>query len=179
MSEYVTRAIVLGFRDSKEHDKVFDLYTESFGRIRVRAPGGRKIVSKLSPHLDVMNLATVKVVEKNALTLTDAILENNFQSLKSNPVSFGKALRALRALSFLSPEAVPDQTLWNFLLDSLGAGTMNPVEMVSVLGYDPRHASCELCGGKDVAFFDEGNQGFLCEPCSSKVKGNHLLYLER
>lgn len=179
MSEYVTKAIVLGFRDSKEHDKIFDFYTEAFGKIRVRAPGGRKIVSKLSPHLDVMNLATVKVVEKNALTLTDAMLENDFSSLKRDTAFFAKALRALRVISSFSPEAVPEPALWRFIANSLAGGTMDLVELISLLGYDPRHASCELCGGNAVAFFDEGNQGFLCESCSSKVKGNHLLYLER
>lgn len=178
MSEYVTQAIVLGFRESREHDKIFDFYTEDFGRIRVRAPGGRKIVSKLSPHLDVGNLATVKIVEKNALTLTDAIMKDDFRSSKEKKDFFPRVLRAASLLRTLAPEAVPDPDLWNLLLESLQSGIVDFVAILSVLGYDPRHASCVVCGNGDISFFDEMNQEFVCDSCSSKMKENNLLYLE-
>ncbi len=178
MSEYVTKAVVLGFKDSKEHDKIFDFYTEDLGRVRVRAPGGRKIVSKLSPHLDICNLATVKIVEKNALTLTDAVVEDDFKISKGKEGFFAKALRAVNVLRTISPEAVPDPALWNFLVDSLRSGTFDFVALISVLGYDPRHASCAWCGTADIAFFNEGSQEFLCEPCGSKINENTLLYLK-
>ena len=178
MSEYVTRAIVLGFKNSKEHDKIFDFYTEDLGRVRVRAPGGKKIVSKLSPHLDTCNLATVKIVEKNALTLTDAVVEDDFRASKGKEGFFAKALRAASVLRAISPEAVPDPALWNLFVHSLQSGAFDLVALISVLGYDPRHASCTWCGASDIAFFNEGSQEFLCESCGSKINENNLLYLK-
>ncbi len=178
MSEYVTKAIVLGFQESKEHDRIFDFYTEDLGKIRVRAPGGRKIISKLSPHLDICNLATVKIVEKNALTLTDAVVEDNFKISKAKEGFLAKALRAANVLRAISPEAVPDPALWNLLVGSFRSGTLDFVALISVLGYDPRHASCAWCGASDIAFFNEGSQEFLCESCGSKISENNLLYVK-
>ncbi len=178
MSEYVTRAIVLGMRQSKEHDKIFDLYTEDLGRVRVRAPGGKKILSKLSPHLDVMSLVTIKIVEKNNLTLVDALLENDFKSSKEDAGFFRRALSAIEFLRFMSPEAVPDAAVWDWLVTSLSGKKLDFGEFVSVMGYDARHASCDACQNKEVLTFNPSSQNFLCRDCSLKTDGNNLIYLK-
>ncbi|MCL4400132.1 DNA repair protein RecO [Patescibacteria group bacterium] len=177
MSEYVTRAIVLGVRSSKEHDKIFDLYTESFGRVKVRAPGGKKILSKLSPHLDVMNLALVKIVEKNNLTLVDALSEDDFKKSKSDRIFFRSILEIGELLKRICPEAVPDNDLWFLLLRSLKEGKVSLADFLIRLGYDVKHASCEICGSKDVDIFGSESQTFFCRNCSLKTNENNLLYL--
>ncbi len=177
MSEYITRAIVLGFKETKEHDKIFDLYTEHFGRIRVKSPGGKKILSKLSPHLDVANLATVKIVEKNNLTLVDALLEDNFGGA-GEPSFFVRMLELLSVVKKMSPEAVPDPELWTFTLDSLRRKKADIEKLLAVLGYNPRNASCGSCASRDVSVFDEGSQTFFCGSCASKMEKDNLVHLK-
>lgn len=177
MSEYITRAIVLGFEGKKEHDKMFDLYTENFGRIRVKSPGGRKILSRLSPHLDAADLTTVKIIEKNNLTLVDSLAEGEKPKEKMNAAFFAGMLRALSIVKRFSPEGLPDPDLWNFLEDSLRRREIDLRNLLVHLGYGSEHASCEECGSRPVAVFDESTQEFFCETCGLKLRGNNLLYL--
>ena len=79
MVEYLTQAIVLDSRPQKENDRTVDIYTKNFGRLRVRVIGGRRILSKLAPHLDIFNLVTVRLVEKNQITVTDVLTDERFR----------------------------------------------------------------------------------------------------
>lgn len=177
MSEYITRAIVLGFEGKKEHDKVFDLYTESFGRIRVQSPGGRKILSKLSPHLDTADFATVKIIEKNNLTLADSFREEKITEKNGNAVFFARMLRVLSLVKRLSPEGLPDGGLWHFLGDARRRGEIDFRALLGHLGYGVENASCEECGSRRVAAFSEASQEFFCDACCLKLPGNNVLYL--
>ena len=66
-------AIVLAVREHRESDRVVDLFTRDLGRIRARVPGGSKILSKFSAHLSVLNIVTVRLVQKHSFTVTDAV----------------------------------------------------------------------------------------------------------
>ena len=56
MATYQTKAIVLKREDIFEADRVYNLYTEEFGKVRAIAGSVRKINAKLSGHLEPFNI---------------------------------------------------------------------------------------------------------------------------
>lgn len=178
MFEHITKAFTLGFYKRKEEDKIFILFTEDFGKLKVRAPGGAKILSRLSPHLDIWNLTTVKIVEKNNLTLVDAFLVRSFfEEIKNNRKFFGDIITAFNVLNKVFPEGLPDVDLWNFLLESFLKKQMDFVKFLSFLGYNPQDAKCFLCGEKTFFAFDLKEQNLVCKNCSFHFPSDNLLFI--
>ena len=162
MTEYLTQAVVLGYRPQKENDRLVDLYTKDFGRLEVRVIGGRRILSKLSPHLDLFNLATVRLVEKKSVTLTDVLSDDDFGKERRSPDFYPKFLKILSLVRALTPKAMPDTHLWHYLVKGLKTGNGDVRTLLKVLGYDPQHAACDSCNRSPVSVFRIKDQSFFC-----------------
>ncbi len=176
MQEYVTDAIVLNTFPRGEADRIADLYTEHLGRIEVRMIGGRKPLSKLAPHLDIMGFATVRLVEKNQFTLVDAMSAPSSREMRD--LEYFPALLSIAALvRALAPRGVPDVRLWNALRRMYLERHQGAVaEFLKILGYDARHASCEECGDTPAGLFFLPNHEFFCARCGSKLPQNEVIY---
>ncbi|MEY4731067.1 MAG: Recombination protein terminal [Candidatus Parcubacteria bacterium] len=147
MYEYRSTAIVLDAEPVGEADTRFSLFTERFGRIVVRGKSARKITSKLTPHLQIGDVASVRIVEKNGMRIADALKERRLPHAPSD----------LRALNHLIHDAERDNELWNTLT---GAAYHWRV-VLALLGWDPAHASCSQCAKRPCAFVI-GTQEFVC-----------------
>jgi recombinational DNA repair protein (RecF pathway) len=118
MATYQTNAIILKREDIFEADRLYHLYTEEFGKIRVVAGSVRKINAKLTGHLEPFNLVWVELVTKKGgdLFITTALSEKNLLGenvLPNQTTLFTKmadfTLKMLRGLE-------KDEVLWNFIL---------------------------------------------------------------
>lgn len=172
MHEYVTEAVTLGVKSYGEHDRWVDLYTRELGRIGARVVGGRRISSKLSPHLDVMNLVEVRLVHKNQFTVADVVTKDRFNFLRKDTQKHSSALRLMHLLGFLVPESVLDVQLWHHLVYSLAQAQIHHGAFLKLLGYDPLLANCENCYTKGVSYFFAADQSFLCKRCCFKLSLN-------
>jgi len=137
MSEYITNTFVLGFKKTKETDRIYDLFTENFGRIYVLAPGSLKTLSRLAGHLVFGKISQVKIVEKNNLTIIDALTLKNFiLNTKNKNFSFLKDFIILNnLLRKILPLGVPDKHLWNFLCLSFQKRKINFNEALALLDF--------------------------------------------
>ena len=80
-----TRAIILGTRNLGESDKVVYFYTESLGKIEAIAKGARKINSKFTGHLEILNIAQIELYfGKNKSILREIITEKPSTNLQSD-----------------------------------------------------------------------------------------------
>ncbi len=163
MREYFTEAIVLGSKSSGVADRIIDLYTKDFGRLQAKVGGGRKITSKLSPHLTEANLVAIRLVEKTQFTIADAMIKERF------PKTY-LVFDLLYLLRSLLPEFVPDLQFWHLLLRSLKEGKINNRIFLKFLGYNSLHARCESCGEMKVSYFLVTDQTFLCRHCFTKFR---------
>ena len=120
MATYQTEAIVLKREDIFEADRLYHLYTEEFGKVRVIAGGVRKIKAKLAGHLEPFNLIWVELMAKKGgdLFITTALSEMSLlgHSASPNQISlFTKmshfALKMLRG-------SEKDREMWDFILSS-------------------------------------------------------------
>ena len=177
MKEYLTEAIVLGTRPTREQDLSVDLYTKDFGRLRAKAIGGRRPLSKFSPHLNALNLVTVRLVRKNAFTVTDVAARDPFRTLRQRPKFLAQALELVFLMKAVLPRENPDLNFWYFLGRTLKAGRIDIGRALKLLGYDMAQAQCEDCGAVPATHFFLGDQSFLCARCFIKFPKNEIISL--
>lgn len=177
MSEYVTEAVVLGRRENgSAYNRFVDLYTKELGFVEARVVGGRRITSKLSPHLDFGNLALVRLVHKNQFTVADALTEERFFSGDSGIEVFDRFSRLVVLFRELLPRLIPDARVWEELLWGLRRGEVNCRMFLSLLGYGAR-AACGHCGRAESHVFFVPDQHFLCESCSRGAPSRMIVSL--
>lgn len=163
MELYFPEAIVLNREDSNEVDSRFSIYAKGYGKFFAKAKSARKILSKLSGHLEPGSLVKIRLVGNGGLQVVDA--------LKFGKVAVGAP--DLHLLNRLLPEQDFDFGIWEMLVGSPSASSglkFSWPKALKILGWDPEHAGCQLCGGKPV-FFVLKNQGFVCDRCVLKVNG--------
>ena len=176
MNEYVTEGIVLRVRNERETDRSVDVFTRRLGRLNIKVTGGRRPLSKLSPHLDVLNLVRLRLVEKNQFTVVDALAAGHFPRLGEPPV-MAKALATVALLRTLLPKGEPDLEMWHYLVQGLGAGSWRMADVLRILGYASEEAACANCGRRPVAAFHLKSHEFFCDHCGSRAPKNEMVYL--
>ncbi len=170
MQEYVTDAIVLSVHSRGETDRLIGCFAKQLGRIEARMIGGRKPLSKLSPHCTPGGLVTIRLVEKNQLTLIDAL------QIPPSRLPTPAALRAIMLVRALAPKGVPDGRLWETLKRSLNEEEKNTEALFRILGYDVTAASCEACGDTPVSLFSVPHHEFFCDRCGARLPEHEVVY---
>lgn len=155
MQEYVTPAIILRRETTGEYDERISFFSRRFGKMTARMISSRKILSKLSPHLEPGNLAIIRLVEKNDLSLVDALKERNLAWRVSNIFHLQKLLA----------DYEPDLNLWQTLISG---PTWSKI--LKILGWDPSEASCDECGAPSPRYFETRQQHFFCSRCYGFMK---------
>ena len=166
MAEYVTEAVVLGREDNGPRNFVAYLYTRQLGYVEARVVSGKKITSKLSPHLDMGNAVLVRLVYKNRFTVTDVLTKERYFSGRAK--AFWRFSRAAHLLTRLCPRSFPDMDIWDVLIQSLRVGEFEYRMFLTLLGYGSEHAECSLCQSSHVHSFFIPDQTFVCLSCVSR-----------
>ncbi|OGY63071.1 MAG: DNA repair protein RecO [Candidatus Harrisonbacteria bacterium RIFCSPHIGHO2_01_FULL_44_13] len=160
MYECCTEAIVLDKEDLGEADARVFLFTKSLGKVVAKVKSAKKITSKLSSHLEPLNLITVRLVEKNGFQVVDVL------SNRKLPQS---ELHILNMVNQLSAENQQDLELWSVLTGSID---LRPVDfqkqILSALGFDPKFASCQNCDRPRPDYFSLLDTSYLCQICALK-----------
>lgn len=175
MEEFVTDAIVLHIQPHLENNKIADIFTQLFGRVEARVVGGLKINSKLSSHLDPLNLVTLRLVRRNNFVIADALTKDRFNNTRNNTVALGRALTSLFLIRSLLPHLIPEPELWRMLIHTLQHTSLDYTMFLKLLGYNPLLASCGLCNRHPVHSFYVPEQLFVCTRCISKILEKHFL----
>lgn len=177
MQEYVTDAIVLDVIPRGEFDREVSLYTRALGRIDAFAMSSRKPSSKFSPHLDILNLVTVRLVEKNRVTITDAATLDRFEELRGSRTLRPRALDLLHLIRSLAPRFSEESEVWNEIISQFSKPEVALPPFMSFFGYDTMHARCGVCETPAADFFSVRDQAFFCTRCGSKFPRNELIYV--
>ena len=165
VTEYLSEAIVLEKETSGDLDIRVSLFTKKFGKLKARAKSARRIVSKLSPHLEPGNVVLARLIEKNGLQVVDALKQARL-ALPPGDLFF---------LNHIIAEAEPDIRLWR----SIMSDDFSWVRILEILGWDPREAACAHCAGSKPAFFSVFKQELFCDECASKLGRSTLLCINQ
>ena len=171
--EYFSEALVLDQEDVGELDRRIYLYTEELGKVVAKVKSARKIISKLSGHLQPLNFVNVRLVEKGGFQITDAL---TIKKLPKNKDIF-KLLQFLKEMTF---EIQPDKKLWFIIKKNLWAATAPKISykpFLEALGFDPKFAQCQVCRNKTVNYCSKTEQVFLCRGCGDKFGIDELVLI--
>ena len=104
-----TEGIILRRRNLGEADRILTVLTRNKGKIQIKAPGVRKITSRRSPHIELLNfseltLYTARVSSNFLPTLTEARTIEDFSLIKDDLGKIGYAYYICELTSGLCPE---------------------------------------------------------------------------
>lgn len=184
---FQTRAIVLKKNPIYEVDNLVTVYSEDFGKIKLIARGSQKIVSKLSAHLESINLIFLEFVYgKNFKIITSAQIKDNFESIRSNFNKIKLIFEVFeyidKCLSFEEKDLDFWQFLFNFLkkvekkndLDIKKSNIFKIyflVNFLNFLGFLPDLNQCVKCGNLEfINIYLVAGQGLLCDNCYKNEK---------
>ncbi len=174
MKEYFSKALVLDQENSGEFDKSIYLYTEELGKIIAKAKSVRKITSKLSSHLQPLNFARVRLVEKNGFQVVDALA---YQRIKKSK----EALVIAQFIKDMTFELQTDTKFWLAIKKTFQDLEKNKKifykPLLETLGFAADFARCNVCNSKKVTHFSKTEQVFLCNICALKVLKDELVLI--
>lgn len=154
---------------SGETDSRFTLYTELLGKINARAKSAAVITSRLSAHLQPLQRTTLRLVEKTGIQIVDALGH-------ADPSTKTSAFVALcQIVKSLAPEHHPESQLWRALNEKHPSATI----VLTLLGFDPRHATCRGCETKRPEYFSYLDAHYYCKACATSMDTAKLYRLSR
>lgn len=117
---YKTQGIIIGKKDYRDTDRLFILYTFEYGKIQVIAQGTRKIESKLSGSIELLNHCSFTLAKgKNIDRIATVDAHETFEQLKGNIFSLSAALYGIDIFNQLIKWNSRDEVLFLLLLDFL------------------------------------------------------------
>ncbi len=122
MRSYKTEAIIIKRRNFGEADRVLTVLTRTYGKIQVRAPGVRKITSRRSSHIELLNLTLFTLYRNSHAsfpTVTEAQAQEEFLSIKKTLQKIGFAYYICELIDTLCAERVEDRKIFFLVRDTL------------------------------------------------------------
>lgn len=105
MKTFLVEGIVIKRRNFGEADKILTVLTKQNGKIHVKASGIRRIPSRRSPHVELLNLCILNLYRgRNYPILTEAQTVDNYAALKEDFEAIGKAYHLCELVDSLCPE---------------------------------------------------------------------------
>ncbi len=154
MYEHVTPALVLARHPHGEADVRVVLFTRDLGKLVATAISGRKITSKLIPHLMEGSATSIRLIEQKGIRVADAL------TIKSSV----RTLEECLILDRLLPENVAEPDVWRMAT----ASRVDWDAVLAALGWDPAHGACRDCS-KPPTLFVIRSQDFLCVDHASQA----------
>src|SRR3989344_5279511 len=84
MRAYKIEGIIIKRKNFGETDRILTVFSKNKGKIQVMAKGVRKITSRRSSHVELLNLSVLGLHEGKMPILTEAETLNHFSSLKND-----------------------------------------------------------------------------------------------
>src|SRR6476659_9965850 len=92
MRNFRTEGIVIKRKNYGEADRIITILTRDYGKLAVKASGVRKITSRRSSHIELLNHVSLGLYKGNAFpVLTEAKMVDDFAAVKNDFTKVGLA----------------------------------------------------------------------------------------
>jgi len=146
MRNFKTEGIVIKRRNVGEADKILTVFTKDLGKLQIKAKGVRRITSRRSPHIELLNHTSLSLYKgEHAPILTEAQVVHDFSSLKKNLNRVWASYHICELVDGLCPENEKHADIFHLLKDTLYRISyekqLKPViqefeiELLKILGY--------------------------------------------
>lgn len=115
MNSYRIEAIVIKRRNYQEADRILTVFSKQKGKIQVLAKGVRKITSRRSSHVELLNLCVIGVHEGKMPVLTEAESLNHYPSLKNDLRKAGYAFYVCELIDGMLAEHQENRAVFGLL----------------------------------------------------------------
>lgn len=119
MHSFRTEAIIIKRKNFGEADRILTAITKSSGKIKIIAKGVRKISSKRSPHVELLNLSILNLHPGKMMILTEAETIYHHSGLKTDLNRSGMAFYICELVDGLVPENQENPQVYSLLKNTL------------------------------------------------------------
>lgn len=120
MRTYKTDGIILKRKNFREADRILTVFTRKHGKIKVKAIGVRKINSRRSPHVELLNHSRLTLYRGQSLPiLTEAEALEDFSEIKESLTKVGFAYHLCELVDGLCGENQENKKVFELLMDVL------------------------------------------------------------
>lgn len=177
MRSFRIEAIIIKRKDIGEADRILTLITPHQGKISVVAKGVRKINSRRSAHVELLNHCILNLHEGRMPIVTEAEAMKHFSGLKNDLNKAGFAFYICELVDGLLPEHQENRPAFNLIEKTLGRleTTENPKaliknfeqELLTLLGFWPQKQQLAI----------QDSDAFIEDIIERKIKTKRILSL--
>ena len=173
-----TRALVLRSRSFAETDRLLTLLTWDEGKISAKAPGARRVKSKLAAAVELFTCGSFLLYRgKTLFTITQVQVETRYSRLMMRVEDYARGLYFAELVERLLPEGEPNPQVFQLLQNAWGdleAGAVDrelltryfELRLLLILGFRPHSDNCLFCGDTVGPFYWNTTAGGLfCSSC--------------
>jgi DNA repair protein RecO (recombination protein O) len=154
MRNFTTEGVIIKRRNHNDSDRILTVLTKDRGKIQVRAAGVRKISSRRSSHVELLNRTVLNLYKGPVfIVLTEAQVLQTYPELKSDLLKIGFAYHICELIDGLCPEQQEQKAVFRLLCQTLHELTQGgapaqiihdfEIELLILLGYwdreEPNH----------------------------------------
>lgn len=147
MRNYRAEGVIIRRRNIGEADRIINVFTKKYGKIRVLAKGVRRITSRRGPSLELFNHIVLFVHRGKTFDIvTEVQVVSTFQSIRKNLELVGLAYYVCELIDSLCAEHQPHPRVFDLLtqtLEELDTGVIKRFEigLLAELGFLPKHVA--------------------------------------
>ncbi len=181
----LTKGIVIRESPKGENDKVFTVYTEKFGKIKIVGKAIRKINSKLKSGLDFLALSEISFIEgKKQKILVESRIIKRFPGKKNGLSGIRAGHRLAGTIDKLLTGEEEDESIWKLAIQTLTVLSEEVIagrqfllyshffwKLIHFLGYCPDWENCLFCKKQILlapAFLIPAKGKAFCFSCRGK-----------
>lgn len=120
MRYFRAEGIIIKRKNYGEADRLITIFTRQFGKLQVKATGVRKITSRRSPHVELLNYTEVALYQgKHYPILVEAVTKNLFSDIKNDLTKVGFSYHLCELIDGLCPENEEHESVFQLLKSTL------------------------------------------------------------
>ncbi|MBI4280927.1 DNA repair protein RecO [Candidatus Uhrbacteria bacterium] len=186
MPSFHTIGIVLRVQNQGEQDRRAHLYTREHGKLDLFVKSGRKMQSKLAPHLEPLTVAECFIVRGRRDHLVAIERQDRLGGARGNLQQLAMIAWAAELVDAFTKFDHPDQRIfhllefWCVFVERFGDGRLPErwrcLFLVSLLGYLGIGPECNICvrckkSDEPAWLFSARDGGIICERCPHHPEG--------
>ena len=135
MKSYKTEGLVIKRVNYNEADRIITIFSKKHGKIKLKAAGVRRITSRRSPHIELLNYSTFGIYQGRGMpVLTEAENIESYPVLKKDLKKIGLAYHVCELVDGLCAENQESLEIFTLLLKTLREISFN--DNLSKIAYD-------------------------------------------
>jgi len=119
MHSYRTEGIIIKRKDLQEADRILTVFTRYQGKINIIAKGVRRINSRRSPHVELLNQSILNIYEAKMPILTEAETIYHYSLIKSDLKRAGYAFYVCELIDGLLADHQENRTVYDLIQRTL------------------------------------------------------------